>query len=96
MTMHKEDYNIAQNMLEELFKKQGDKKIKDFLWMLNNMVHNLKSGGYQQIHDNQTYQTGDIIIWNPVRNHQYGHIQIYYNGTWASDHLQDNKNTWED
>lgn len=42
------------------------------------------------------YNNGDIIIWHPIRTHKDGHIQIYYNGVWVSDHHQNQKNPWTD
>jgi len=63
--------------------------------MLKTLVH----GSYLKdivTTDNGKYQDGDVIIWQAIREHTNGHIQIHYNGSWYSDHLQNNKNPWSD
>jgi hypothetical protein len=36
------------------------------------------------------YQAGDVVVFQPVANHPYGHITMYTGSQWISDALQSN------
>jgi hypothetical protein len=49
----------------------------------------LEAHGFKQVYDTTQLQTGDVMIFQPVPGHKYGHIQVLGDdGIWYSDFKQ--------
>jgi hypothetical protein len=49
----------------------------------------LEKNGFQQVNDVTELEMGDVLIFQPVEGHKYGHIEILGDhGIWYSDFVQ--------
>ena len=56
----------------------------------------LASGWVSVSPDGYTPQIGDIIVYSPSDDHQYGHIEGYDGSQWVSDFTQNSDNPYRD
>jgi hypothetical protein len=40
-------------------------------------------------------EDGDVAVWSSVPDHDHGHVQVYFDGTWYSDFRQEKLSPWQ-
>jgi hypothetical protein len=54
----------------------------------------LEELGFQLTSKSVQREDGDVAVWSSVPDHDHGHVQVYFDGTWYSDFRQEKLSPW--